>query len=154
MNSKTQMLIPKIERGIVIDHVPAGMGPKVLDLIRSFPGMDSVVVTLALNCVSTKLGKKDLLKLDIPEFPPSLLDRISLVAPGVTIKRISNFVVDKKYKIEPPERIENLARCRNPNCVTNTEPSVPTAFVRLDKTSRSFRCEHCERVFLLDELAR
>jgi len=151
-NPDKHLLIPKIRNGIVIDHVPVGLGPRVLDMIRSYPEMGEIVITLGVNYLSSKLGRKDLVKLDVRELPQSLLHEISLISPGVSIKRITNYEVDKKYVNQPPERILNLARCRNPNCVTNSERGMKTSFRRLSESSMQFRCDFCERVFDLDEL--
>ena len=62
-NKNEVLLIPKIELGIVVDHIPAGQGPKILDIIFQHEEMKDVAVTLGLNYDSKKLGKKDLIKL-------------------------------------------------------------------------------------------
>ena len=85
---KKVLLIPKIENGIVIDHVPAGFGLKILEIIHSYPEMTSVVVTVGLNYSSSKLGKKDMLKLQTEELPARVLQHIAMVCSGVSIKRI------------------------------------------------------------------
>jgi len=146
------MLIPKIREGIVIDHIPAGDGVKVLAAIRIYPGMDEVVLTLGLNYGSTKLGRKDMIKMAATDLPEEILDHISLIAPGVSIKGIHDYQVDKRFVIELPELIENKLRCRNPNCVTNFERGVETLFNCIDINNRHFKCSHCERIFRLDEL--
>jgi aspartate carbamoyltransferase regulatory subunit len=146
------MWIPKIREGVVIDHIPSGVGSSVLDMIRSYPRMRDVVITVALNCQSNKLGRKDLIKLDVAELPPGLLQRIALVAPGVTIKRISNYAVDKKYVNEPPEQLDNLVKCRNPNCISNNERHARTSFGRVGASGTTFKCNFCERVFDLADL--
>jgi aspartate carbamoyltransferase regulatory subunit len=149
---KKTELIPKIEEGIVIDHVPAGRGIHILSAIRSYPGMDKVLMSIGLNYASTKLGKKDILKLSATDLPEEVLEHISLLAPGVSIKRIHNYQVDKKFVIEFPQVINNKLRCRNPNCVTNFEKRVATFFSCIDARARQVKCRHCERIFSLDEL--
>ncbi len=144
--------IPKIEEGIVIDHIPAGLGTRVLDIIRSYDGMNEVVITLALNCQSSRLGRKDLLKLEKATIPEHVLDHMALVSPGITIKRIRNYVVDKKFVISIPKKIVGLARCKNPNCISNNERDQATEFTGVRRAPGSFRCAFCERVFSLKEL--
>jgi len=152
MKTEKLLLIPKIKNGIVIDHVPAGHGPGVLDLIRAHPSMECTVITLGLNYGSTKLGSKDMLKVHADDLPPTLLEQLSLFSPGISIKRVRDYAIEHRYVLEPPKRVRSLARCKNPNCVTNLESHAPTLFHRLSDKSRKFRCEFCERVFEVDEL--
>ena len=147
------LLIPKIERGYVIDHIPAGLGIRVMALIGGRAELEEAVVTLGLNYKSTRMGRKDMIKLQADALPPRLLQMLALVSPGITIKRIANFEVIEKVVIQIPELFDNLARCINPNCITNAEPHVATRFKRLESGSRHFKCAHCERVCSLDELA-
>jgi len=145
--------IPKIERGIVVDHIPVGFGVKVLEIIRSYPGMSDVVMTVGLNYRSTKLGTKDMLKLvTTDELPPEVLEHLSLVSPGISIKRIRDYGVDKKFVIETPNEIKGQARCRNPNCISNNERHMVTHFKATRRDPGRYRCMFCERVFLLGEL--
>jgi aspartate carbamoyltransferase regulatory subunit len=146
------LLIPKIEAGVVIDHIPAGLGPKVAEIICGAPGLTDAMVSLGLNYGSTKLGRKDMVKLHERPLPEAVLAQISLVAPGVTIKRIEDYAVVEKVVLHPPPLIVGLARCRNPNCVANTEAGVVTRFVAVDPEARTYRCAFCERAFKLRDL--
>jgi aspartate carbamoyltransferase regulatory subunit len=145
-------LIPKIKEGIVIDHIPAGRGMNVLLAIRSYPGMERELMTVGLNYKSTKFGRKDIVKLATTHLPEEIVEHVALVAPGVSIKRIRDYQVDKKYVIPFPDTIVNKLACRNPNCITNYEKRVTTMFCCFDETKRQVKCRHCERIFLLDEL--
>jgi len=147
------LLIPKIECGYVIDHIPAGLGIQVMALIGCHPELEAAVVTLGLNYKSTRMGRKDMIKLQTKSLPPRLLQMLALVSPGVTIKRIANYEVVEKVVIQVPELFDNMARCIKPNCITNVEPHIGTRFKRLESGSRHFKCAHCERVCTLDELA-
>lgn len=153
MTPQNILLIPKIERGIVIDHIPAGLGIRVMALIGRWPELEDAVVTLGLNYKSTRMGRKDMIKLQTGPLPPRLLQMLALVCPGVTIKRIDRFEVVEKVVVQVPELFDNLARCINPNCITNAEPHVATRFRRIESGSQYFKCAHCERVCSLDELA-
>lgn len=147
------LLIPKIERGFVIDHIPAGRGIQVMALIGRWPELEDAVVTLGLNYLSTRMGRKDMIKLQADSLPPRLLQMMALVSPGVTIKHIERFDVIEKVVVQVPELFDNLARCLNPNCITNVEPHVGTRFKRIESGSRLFKCAHCERVCSVEELA-
>ena len=153
MTPQNILLIPKIERGIVIDHIPAGLGIQVMALIGRWPELEDAVITLGLNYKSTRMGRKDMIKLQTGPLPPRLLQMLALVCAGVTIKRIDRFEVVEKVVVQVPELFDNLARCINPNCITNAEPHVATRFRRIESGSRYFKCAHCERVCSLDELA-
>jgi aspartate carbamoyltransferase regulatory subunit len=144
--------IPKIEAGIVIDHIPVGYGLRILTVIRSYPEMEEVITTVGLNCASAKLGHKDLIKLQVQDLPPRLQEHLALVCSGMTIKRIQGYAVQEKITTVVPAEIVGLARCRNPNCITNHEGDVVTRFRREEPPCRRFRCAFCERVFELEEL--
>ncbi len=151
-NESQVLLIPKIDNGIVIDHIPTGYGVAILEIIRREPSMRDVVITLGLNYQSTKLGKKDLIKLWVHDLPPRVMQHISLVCPGITVKRIVDYRVEKKFTIKPPVVARNLLRCLNPSCITNAEPHVETCFVMVDAEEKKLKCTYCERVFPLADL--
>jgi len=152
MNAEQILLIPKIENGFVLDHIPTGAGVKVLNLIRGHSELDEVVVSVGLHYTSRRLGRKDLIKIQSRDLPQRLLQHLSLVVPGVTIKRVENFAVAQKVVLQAPELIDNLIRCPNPGCITNHEPGVTTCFHLVRRAGMKFRCNHCERWFALSEL--
>ena len=149
---KKLLLIPKIEHGIVIDHIPAGWGLKLLEIIHSYPEMTSVVATVGLNYSSQKLGRKDMIKLATEDLPAPFLQHLSMLRAGATVKRVKNYQVEKKFVVEVPELLVGQARCRNPNCITNHERDVVTRFRRSGTDGQRFQCEHCERIFPLADL--
>lgn len=146
------LLIPKIENGIVIDHIPVGRGVAVLEILQAHDEMQGVTTAVGLNLSSNKLGRKDMIKLWQGDLSDHLVQHISLVAPGATIKRVRDFAVDKKYVVSLPAALDHLVRCLNPNCMTNVESGVRTRFVRVDEARRLYRCAYCERVFGLQRL--
>lgn len=146
------MFIPKIEKGIVIDHIPAGFGLKILEVIHRYPEMTETIASVGLNYTSSKLGKKDMIKLQSEELPAPVLQHISMVCPGVSIKRIKNFQVDKKFVVGMPEVMIGQVRCRNPGCITNAERDVVTRFRCVDADAQRYKCAYCERIFALQDL--
>ena len=152
MSEKNLLYIPKIENGIVIDHIPSGEGIKILEIIHSYPQMKDVIITFGLNYLSTKFGSKDMLKIQIDFLDPKIIQHVSLVVPGVTIKSIKNYQVYKKIVIQPPDVITNLLECRNPKCITRSERHLETVFQVVDKSHKKVKCNYCERVFNLSEL--
>jgi len=150
--STEHLLIPKIENGIVIDHIPAGSGVRILEILRADPKLSAAITTLGLNYSSRKLGRKDMIKLWVEELPPQVLQHISMICRGVTIKSIKRFGVEKKLFLSVPESIVGQARCKNPTCITNHERDVITRFFMTDPSSNEFKCAHCEQVAPLSEL--
>ena len=146
------LLIPKIEAGIVIDHIPVGSGLKVLEIVHSYPEMSSVVTSVGLNYSSSKLGQKDILKLQTQALPPRLMQHLAIACSGISIKRVENFRVVEKLVIQVPETVVGTARCRNPSCITNYERDVSTRFHCIDAAAKRYKCSYCEGVFPLDEL--
>ena len=146
------LLIPKIENGFVIDHIPAGFGLEILRVVNQHHELDNVVITLGSNCKSRKLGRKDLLKFQTSQLPSRFLQHLSLICSGVTVKRIKNFEVEAKIVLEPPEIVEGFLACPNPNCITNHERGASTSFHLLNRSPNAFHCAYCERDFSMSEL--
>ena len=154
MKSENKILmIPKIELGIVIDHIPAGRGIKILEIISRYEEMKDVAVTLGLNYVSAKLGKKDLIKLQLEFLAPEIIQQISILVPGVTVKAIKDFKVHSKVVVQTPREIRNLLLCKNPKCITNEEKHVETFFTAVDEDVKMVKCNYCERIFNIHELS-
>ncbi len=152
MSPEQILLIPKIENGFVLDHIPAGSGVKILNLIRGHNELNNAVLSVGLNYTSRRLGHKDLIKIQCRELPQRFLQHLSLVVPGVTIKRVEKFAIAGKIVLEPPELVDNLLSCPNPGCITNHERGVTTCFHLVRREPMKFRCNHCERWFALAEL--
>ncbi|MFH1807485.1 MAG: aspartate carbamoyltransferase regulatory subunit [Pseudomonadota bacterium] len=146
------LLIPKIENGTVIDHIPAGLGVAILEILQAHDDLNEITTAVGLNLSSSKMGRKDMIKLWQAELSEHLVQHLSLIAPGATIKRVRDFQVDKRYVVSLPALLDNLVRCLNPNCMTNVEKAVRTRFCRVDEERRLYRCAYCERVFRLQHL--
>ena len=152
VKNENMLMIPKIKLGIVIDHIPAGDGVKILEIISRYEELKDVPITLGLNYDSKKLGRKDLIKLQLEFLAPEIIQHISIVVPGVTIKAIKNYKVYSKVVVQAPKEIRNLLKCKNPNCITNLQPGIETVFVAVDEKSDQVKCNYCERIFDRSEL--
>lgn len=113
-----ELLFLKIERGTVIDHIPAGEALSVLNILR--PDTTSKVV-MALNVESTKLGKKDIMRIEGKYLTSKEINLIALVAPNATINIIEDWKVKEKQKVKLPRLIEGVFKCPNLSCPTNAE---------------------------------
>ena len=88
---KKELKVPRIKNGTVIDHITAGNAVKVLHIL-GIPKTTSSTVSVAMN-VKSKLGKKDIVKVENRELDPKEVDKIALIAPKATINIIRNYEV-------------------------------------------------------------
>lgn len=153
MSNKKIQMIPKIRSGIVIDHIPAGDGVRILEILERDARLKNVAITFGMNYQSNKLGAKDMLKIQKDDLCERTIQHISLVSPGVTIKRIRDFDVVEKVSVQPPKEMVNLLKCLNPGCVTQNEPGLKTKFVLTDAKHNLVTCVYCERIFSIHELS-
>ena len=131
------MRIDPINNGVVIDHIAAGQGMKLYDLLD----LDKADCSVALlrNMPSTKLGKKDVIKID-GDFKVDP-DVIGYVAPGATIIVICDGKVEKQVPNQP-RKLVNVVKCQNPRCITTTEQELAHVFLLSD--NGTYRCMYCE----------
>ena len=134
------MIIDAISNGIVIDHITAG---KAMDLYNIL-GLDKLDCTVALlkNVVSSKLVRKDIIKID--RILDLDWDVIGYVDPGITVNFIKDGQRVEKRQLKLPERIRGVLRCKNPRCITSVEQELPQEFVLTDREKRVYRCIYCE----------
>lgn len=88
------------------------------------------------------MGLKDIIKID-DEIDIDL-DVVGFVDPGTTVNIIKDGVVVEKKRLELPERLVNVIRCKNPRCITTVEPSLDQVFRLTDRTRRIYRCIYCD----------
>ena len=75
------MTIDSIQNGYVLDHIPAGMGMRIYKLL----GLDKTDAQVALiqNAKSSKMGKKDVLKIATDKFDLNL-DVVAYLADNIS----------------------------------------------------------------------
>jgi len=147
-----ELLVRKIREGTVIDHIPAGRALDVLKVLK-ISGREGFTVAVVMNVESKKLGRKDIIKIEGKELKRSELDVISIVAPTATINIIREYEVVDKFKVKPPQVIEGLFRCRNPNCITNQrrEP-IKSRFTVIGEGPVKLKCDYCGEIHEIDEV--
>ena len=126
------MNIDSITNGYVIDHITAGRGMKLYDLL----GLDNQDCSIAIikNVASKKMGKKDIIKIDADIAID--IDVIGYVDPGITVNIIRN--------CELAAMLTNVIKCKNPRCITSTEQELNHVFKLTDKDNGVYRCIYCE----------
>ena len=134
------MNIDSITNGFVIDHITAGRGMRVYDLL----GLDNLDCSVAIikNVASKKMGKKDIIKIDADiELD---VDIIGYVDPGTTVNIIRDGELVEKRALELPQKLTNVIKCKNPRCITSTEQELNHVFKLTDKDNGVYRCIYCE----------
>ena len=134
------MNIDSITNGFVIDHITAGRGMRLYDLL----GLDNLDCSVAIikNVASKKMGKKDIIKIDADIAID--IDVIGYVDPGTTVNVIKNCELVEKRVLELPKMLTNVIKCKNPRCITGTEQELDHIFILADKENRIYRCLYCE----------
>lgn len=135
--------IDSIQNGIVIDHIQAGKGMRIYELLE----LDKLDCCVALikNARSSKLGKKDIIKI---EGDLSInFDVLGFIDNNITVCTIKNGELVKKENIVLPRRIKNVVKCKNPRCITSTEENLDQIFVLCDEKAHRYRCLYCEQAY-------
>jgi len=139
------MEIKSIANGIVIDHLRAGSGMRVMKHLNIDTSHDPVA--FIMNAVSVKHGRKDIIKLENIENVD--LTALGLIDHTATVNVIKNHQIVNKIKLSLPEKVTDVIICKNPRCVTSLE-DVPHIF-RLVDDSGKYRCEYCDDIVKADE---
>ncbi len=134
------MNIDSIKNGVVIDHIPAGLGMKLYNYLK-LEDFDCPVA-LIKNAFSKKTGKKDIIKID--DKVELNLDIIGYIAPSATVNFIADGKITCKKSIDLPEKLVNVIKCKNPRCITTTEQEIEHIFRLTDKENGVYRCIYCE----------
>ena len=134
------MNIDSIKNGIVIDHIQAKRGMEIYEALN-LKELDCSVAIIT-NAKSKKMGRKDIIKID--KAIDINMDVIGYIDPDVTINIVENDVLVKKYHAQITEKILNIAKCKNPRCITSVEKELDQIFILKDKDRKLYRCKYCE----------
>lgn len=134
------MHIDSIKNGIVIDHITAGKGMEIYNLLK----LDTLDCSVALirNVPSAKTGKKDIIKIDCNI--EINIDALGYIDPDVTINIIKDTLLVEKKKIDLPERLVNIISCKNPRCISASEQELDHIFILKNKEEKLYRCLYCD----------
>ena len=120
--------VDTIKNGLVIDHIKA-----------------SFTSALIMNVPSKKAERKDIIKIDnIINIDFSVL---GFVDPNICVNIIKDEKIVRKIRMELPDRVENVIKCKNPRCITMTEHYVPQVFILADRKKATYRCEYCDAFY-------
>lgn len=138
------MNVDSITRGLVIDHIQAG---KSMDIYR-FLELDKLDCSVAIiqNARSKKTGKKDIIKIE--NVIDLDLDVLGFIDPSITVNVIDDGKIVRKMNLTLPKEITNVAKCKNPRCITTIEQGLAHIFCLSESGSRSiYRCIYCEQEY-------
>ena len=99
-----------------------------------------------INLASKASGKKGIIKIADKFFEDDELNKLALIAPKATVNIILDFKVVEKKKLETPDEVIGVARCKNPKCVTNHQPIKTRFFTIKDGDEISLKCHYCEKI--------
>jgi aspartate carbamoyltransferase regulatory subunit len=140
--SETALYVAKIENGTVIDHITGG---HALDVARilGISGREKGTVTIAINVPSKSYKTKDIVKIEGRELNPEEVHKIALLAPHATINIIRGYKVVEKKIVQLPKIIDDIIRCANPACISNSNEPVRAKFYVDCEEPLLLKCHYC-----------
>ena len=134
------MNIDSIKNGYVIDHIQAGKGMEIYEVLH-LNELDCQVAIIT-NAKSKKTGKKDIIKID--KKIDINLETLGFIDHNITVNVVENDKIIEKRKLSLPEKVVNVAKCNNPRCITSIEKDLDQIFILTDKEKEVYRCKYCE----------
>ncbi len=138
------LTVGSISEGFVLDHIQAG---KSMDIYK-YLNLDKLDCCVAIikNARSSKMGKKDIMKIECPiDFMD--LDVLAFIDHNITINIIKDQKIVEKKALQLPKQIKNVIKCRNPRCITSIEQELDHIFILTDSESETYRCKYCEEKY-------
>ena len=135
--------VDSIEKGIVIDHIKAGKSMEIYQALN----LDELDCSVAIikNVKSNKMGFKDIIK--ISDTIDLNLDVLGYIDPNITVNIIEDGRRIEKKRLELPEKVVNVAHCKNPRCITSIEQGLDQVFFLADEEKEIYRCQYCEEKY-------
>ena len=135
--------IDSLEKGVVIDHIESGKSMEIYRVLE----LDKLDCSVAIikNARSKKSGRKDIIKIE--DRIDIDLDVLGFIDPNITVNIIDGGHIIEKKHLQLPERIVNVAKCKNPRCITSVEQEMDHVFVLTDPEKGVYRCMYCEQEY-------
>ena len=136
--------ISGIKEGVVLDHIQAGKSME----IYKYLGLGKMDCTVAIikNARSSKMGRKDIIKIEGP-LDSLDLDVLGYIDHTITVNIIRDERIVEKRCLSLPDRLVNVIHCKNPRCITSVEQELPHIFYLADKEKEVYRCQYCEEKY-------
>jgi aspartate carbamoyltransferase regulatory subunit len=154
MPEKETMLVQKISDGTVIDHISAGKSLSVLRLLGNPQNRTAVTVALVMNVSSSKMGRKDIVKVEGVELTDEQIQRLALIAPLATVVIIRSFRVAEKKNAVPPAVVVGILNCTGATCISVREKdAVSSNFSLASSSPLTYQCKFCGRILTEQEIS-
>ena len=133
--------ISGIKEGVVLDHIQAGKSME----IYKYLGLGKMDCTVAIikNARSSKMGRKDIIKIEGP-LDTLDLDVLGYIDHTITVNIIRDERIVEKRCLSLHDRLVNVIHCKNPRCITSVEQELPHIFYLADKEKEVYRCQYCD----------
>ena len=141
---KNTLNVGRISEGFVLDHIQAGRSMDIYKYLH-LDQLDCCVAIIK-NAKSSKMGKKDIMKIECPiDF--MALDILGFIDRNITINVIKDEQIIEKKALHLPKKIKNVIKCKNPRCITSIEQELDHVFVLTDPENEIYRCMYCEEKY-------
>lgn len=140
--SETELRVSKIKDGTVIDHITGGHALDVVKIL-GITGREKRVITVAINVPSKRFKAKDIVKIEGRELNPQEVHKIALLAPHATINIVRDYKVVEKQRVKLPKVIEDIIKCANPACISNSNEPVQAKFYVEGEEPLLLKCHYC-----------
>ncbi len=141
-----QLRVRKITQGTVIDHIPSGKALTVLKLLGISEDTGEPI-TIAMNVPSSKIGKKDVIKMENIFLTQEDVDKLALIGPKVTINKIEQTKIVQKSIVSIPDAFSGIIKCINPKCISNKPGElINSRFTVVNKKPLTIKCDYCQRI--------
>ncbi len=134
--------VGSISEGFVLDHIQAG---KSMDIYK-YLQLDKLDCCVAIikNAKSSKMGKKDIIKIECP-IDVVDLEILGFIDHNITITIIQGSQIVEKRTLSLPKEIKDVIKCKNPRCITSIEQGLQHVFTLTDVENETYRCRYCEQ---------
>ncbi len=143
--SETELRVSKIKDGTVIDHITAGHALDVVKIL-GITGHDRGPITIAINVPSKRFKVKDIVKIEGRELNPQEVHKIALLAPHACINIIRDYKVVRKQEVKLPKVIDDIIKCTNPACISNSNEPVKAKFYVDCDEPLLLKCHYCGNI--------
>lgn len=134
------MNIDSIQNGVVLDHIQAGKSMEIYQYLH----LDQLDCSVAIikNARSGHMERKDIIKIDSPVDLD--LDVLGYIDANITVNIIRDGKLVEKKHLALPEKLVNVIRCKNPRCITVSEPQLAAIFKLSNRAKHTYRCAYCD----------
>ena len=136
--------ITGLYEGVVLDHIKAGKSMEIYKYLGL--GKLDCQVAIIKNARSSKMGRKDIIKIEGP-IEKLDLDILGYIDHNITVNIVRDSKIVEKRSLSLPNRLTNVIHCKNPRCITSVEQELPQVFYLADKEKQIYRCQYCEEKY-------